>query len=122
MIEKNVDTITLDGTEQAVEFSQAYPFFFIDNRSDNSVYASFSPSFTEGAAGVFDIPAKSMQRIDINGGTVSKFYISGSGTVVVRASYIAFPPSFNRAAKGGDDSNTAKMYMNVPLYAEIIEV
>lgn len=96
-----VKTVTLTaGTPQAVAFSEAYPFYWLDNKTSDDVYASVGGTPEPDTDGTYTIAAGSQLRIsggDFNGGIV----LLGEGKVQVIAAGIAAPP-FVSVKKGGD--------------------
>ena len=103
MITSNVATITLSGSETAVEFAGGYPYYFITNKSGSDMYASLSPNIIPEAEGIYTIPAGGTERIGA-GYQLKKFYIKGTGKAYIQGSTIAMPPSFKRGGKGGGEN------------------
>ena len=100
MVNEQVTTIELTaGTPSTVEFSGAYPYYWIDNKSDSDVDASLGTP-EEGADGTYTIAAGSQLRIS-GGAFNTKLCLLGSGKVQVIASGIASCP-FKGAQGGGD--------------------
>ena len=100
MVNEQVTTIELTaGTPSTVEFSGAYPYYWIDNKSDSDVYASLGTP-EAGADGTYTIAAGSQLRIS-GGAFNTKLSLLGSGKVQVIASSIASCP-FKMPRKGGD--------------------
>lgn len=102
-----VKTITLTaGTPQAVTFSEAYPFYWIDNKTSGDVYASVGSTPEPGKDGTYTIAAGSQLRIsggDFNGGIV----LLGEGKVQVVASGIASCPFKSAPVSGGGEGGDA---------------
>lgn len=106
----DVKTIELTGTETAVTFSEGHKYYWITNLGNGDIYASASSGIVPDADGVYLIPAGGEERIspDLYADTV---FIVGKGKVKIRAEEIASCPSFNRAAKGGENSNALMGYV-----------
>lgn len=99
MMNEQVTTIELTaGTPSTVEFSGAYPYYWVDNRSAGDVYASLGTP-EAGTDGTYTIAAGSQLRIS-GGAFNTKLCLLGSGKVQVIASSIATPP-FQGVKKGG---------------------
>lgn len=104
MVNEQVTTVTLAaGTPSTVEFSGAYPYYWIDNRSAGDVYASLGTP-EAGTDGTYTIAAGSQLRIS-GGAFNTKLSLLGSGKVQVIASAIASCPF--KGAQGGGESVTA---------------
>lgn len=100
MVNEQVTTIELTaGTPSTVEFSGAYPYYWVDNRSAGDVYASLGTP-EAGTDGTYAIEAGSQLRIS-GGAFNTKLTLLGSGKVQVIASAIASCP-FKGAMGGGD--------------------
>lgn len=100
MVNEQVTTIELTaGTPSTVEFSGAYPYYWVDNRSAGDVYASLGTP-EAGTDGTYTIAAGSQLRIS-GGAFNTKLCLLGSGEVQVIASAIASCP-FKGAQGGGD--------------------
>ena len=100
MVNEQVTTIELTaGTPSTVEFSGAYPYYWVDNRSAGDVYASLGTP-EAGTDGTYTIAAGSQLRIS-GGAFNTKLTLLGSGEVQVIASAIASCP-FKGAQGGGD--------------------
>ena len=103
MVNEQVTTIELTaGTPSTVEFSGAYPYYWIDNRSAGDVYASLGTP-EAGTDGTYTIAAGSQLRIS-GGAFNTKLTLLGSGKVQVIASGIASCPF--KGAQGGGESVT----------------
>lgn len=102
-----VKTVTLTAeTPQAVAFSEAYPFYWIDNKTSGEVYASVGSTPEPGKDGTYTIAAGSQLRIsggDFNGGIV----LLGEGKVQVVASGIAACPFKSAPVSGGGEGGDA---------------
>ena len=99
MVNEQVTTVDLTaGTPSTVEFSGAYSYYWIDNKSYNDVYASLGTP-EAGADGTYTIAAGSQLRIS-GGAFNTKLSLLGSGEVQVIASSIASCP-FKSAQGGG---------------------
>lgn len=102
-----VKTVTLTaGTPQAVTFSEAYPFYWIDNKTSGEVFASVGGTPEPGKDGTYTIAAGSQLRIsggDFNGGIV----LLGEGRVQVVASGIAACPFKSAPVSGGGEGGDA---------------
>ena len=102
MVNEQVTTVDLTaGTQSTVEFSGAYPYYWIDNKSDSDVYASLGIP-EEGTDGTYTIAAGSQLRIS-GGAFNTKLSLLGNGKVQVIASAIASCP-FKPAQGGGGES------------------
>ena len=100
MVNEQVTTIELTaGTPSTVEFSGAYPYYWVDNRSAGDVYASLGTP-EAGTDGTYTIAAGSQLRIS-GGAFNTKLTLLGSGKVQVIASAIASCP-FKGVQGGGD--------------------
>lgn len=100
MINKDVITVTLDGEETELEFSDGYSYYEITNKSGTDFYASLSPNITPEAEGVYTIAAGGSEIIG-NGSPFKKFYILGEGKAYIRGKSYAMSSSFKRGRKGG---------------------
>lgn len=99
MVNEQVTTIELTaGTPQTIEFSGAYPYYWVNNLSDSEAYASLGTP-EAGSDGTYTIAAGSQLRIS-GGAFNTKLYLLGSGKVQVIASAIASCP-FRGVKKGG---------------------
>lgn len=102
-----VKTVTLTaGTPQAVTFSEAYPFYWIDNKTSGEVFASVGGTPEPGKDGTYTIAAGSQLRVsgcDFNGGIV----LLGEGRVQVVASGIAACPFKSAPVSGGGEGGDA---------------
>lgn len=108
MVNEQVTTVELTaGTPSTVEFSGAYPYYWIDNKSDSNVYASLGTP-EAGTDGTYTIAAGSQLRIS-GGAFNTKLSLLGSGKVQVIASAIASCP-FKAAQGGGGESYTHPTY------------
>ncbi len=105
MINSNVTTISLDGGETAVEFSQGYPYINITNEGKGTIYASLFPSIVSETDGVYTIDAGATEQIDM-GISVNTIYILGEGKAYIRGEKNAFQKSFKQGARGGDSTGT----------------
>lgn len=83
MINSNVTTITLNGSEITIEFANGYPYYFIRNDSNANIYVSTSPNITPKAEGVYTILPGGEERIGA-GYALPKFYILGTGEAYIR--------------------------------------
>lgn len=95
-----VKTVTLTaGSPQAVTFSEAYPFYWIDNKTSGDVYASVGGTPEPDTDGTYTISAGSQLRISggVGNGGIT---LLGEGKVQVVASGIASCP-FKSAQGGG---------------------
>lgn len=105
MTNTNVTTLTLTAdAPQTVEFAAAYPYYWINNLSDNEAYASFSTPAADGD-GTYTIAAGSQLRI--GGGAGGSINLLGNGKVQVIASGIPDCPF--KVRSGGGDGSTADM-------------
>lgn len=106
MIETRNTTVTLSGTEKAVEFAAAYNYFYVKNDSPDTVYVSMSPNITAGADGVFAVDAGGSCGT-AHGYPATKLYLLGTGSVQVCGTGSADCP-FKPASRGGDGKNADK--------------
>ena len=96
-----VKTVTLTaGTPQAVTFSEAYPFYWVDNKTSGEVYASVGSTPEPGKDGTYTISAGSQLRISggVGNGGIT---LLGEGKVQVVASGIAECPFKVAPTNGG---------------------
>ncbi len=98
-ISGNVTNIQLESEALCLEFSESYPYYWIENRSANEVLISLEKEPVKGSDGSYSVSAGS--NIRVSGGFDRKLVLLGSGEVQVIASVIAECP-FKSAAKGGD--------------------
>ena len=119
MVNEQVTTIELTaGTPSTVEFSGAYPYYWVDNRSAGDVYASLGTP-EAGTDGTYTIAAGSQLRIS-GGAFNAKLTLLGSGKVQVIASGIASCP-FKAAKKGGDTGGLSMgVYHGAVLVDEVL--
>lgn len=109
MINSNVTTPVLTAdTPVTLEFAGAYPYYWVNNLSDNALYASLDDVPVPGADGTYTIPSGAQQRIAANisftdGKACGKLSLLGEGTVQVVAALIADCP-FKKKSKGGESS------------------
>lgn len=108
MVNSNVTTLDLNGSETVVEFEKGYPYYFIRNDGNDNIYVSTFPNITPETEGVYTVPAGGTERIG-SGYSLSKFYILGTGKAYIRGEQIAVPPSFKKGAKGGDKNISGAM-------------
>ena len=100
MVNEQVTTVELTaGTPQTIEFSGAYPYYWVNNMSGSEVYAALSTPEAD-SDGTYTIAAGSQLRIS-GGAFNTKLNLLGSGKVQVIASAIASCP-FKPAQGGGD--------------------
>lgn len=97
-ISGNVTNIQLEDEALCLEFSESYPYYWIENRSENEVLASLNKEPVKGSDGSYSVVAGS--NIRISGGFGNKLVLLGNGEVQVIASIIAECP-FKTAARGG---------------------
>lgn len=120
MVNEQVTTVDLTaGTPSTVEFSGAYPYYWIDNKSDSDVYASLGTP-EEGADGTYTIAAGSQLRI-LGGAFNTKLSLLGSGKVQVIAEAIASCP-FKMPRKGGGNNDKSKIIYNMPLKTSLEDI
>lgn len=123
MINSNVTTISLDGTEITVEFSKGYPYYQITNKGDTDIYVSLSPNIIPEAEGVYTVSAGGTERIG-EGYPIKKFYILGTSKTYIRGEQIAAPTSFRLAGKGGEDGgvgSAAKPVNYIQIYGTDVQ-
>lgn len=109
----NILTVAVSGVTE-VNFHEFNKYIWIRNKTDDSVYASLSSTVTAGAEGTTEIPEKESGLILMS--DAKTIYISGSGSVEIKASDFAECP-FKVEGKGGDE--TVVHYLGVtttPLY------
>lgn len=100
MVNEQVTTVELTaGTPQTIEFSGAYPYYWVNNMSGSEVYAALSTPEAD-SDGTYTIAAGSQLRIS-GGAFNTKLNLLGSGKVQVIASSIASCP-FKPAQGGGE--------------------
>lgn len=120
MVNEQVTTIELTaGTPSTVEFSGAYPYYWVDNRSAGDVYASLGTP-EAGTDGTYTIAAGSQLRIS-GGAFNTKLSLLGSGKVQVIASGIASCP-FKMPRKGGGNNDKSKIIYNIPLKTDLEDI
>ncbi len=120
MVNEQVTTIELTaGTPSTVEFSGAYPYYWVDNRSAGDVYASLGTP-EAGTDGTYTIAAGSQLRIS-GGAFNAKLTLLGSGEVQVIASAIASCP-FKMPRKGGGNNYKSKIIYNIPLKTSLEDI
>ncbi|MGN0608261.1 MAG: hypothetical protein ACI4J6_03600 [Oscillospiraceae bacterium] len=120
MVNEQVTTIELTaGTPSTVEFSGAYPYYWVDNRSAGDVYASLGTP-EAGTDGTYTIAAGSQLRIS-GGAFNTKLCLLGSGKVQVIASAIASCP-FKMPRKGGGNNYKSKIIYNIPLKTSLEDI
>ena len=103
MVNSNVTTITLDGNEIKIEFSESYPYYQITNKGDTDIYVSLSPNITPEAEGVYTVSAGGSEIIG-GGYSFNAFYVLGTGKAYIRGKQNAMPASFKIAREGGGGS------------------
>ncbi len=101
MINSNVTTLTLSGSEIAVKFSVGYPYFQITNKGDSDIFVSSKPNIFPETDGTYTISAGTTERIG-NGYRFNTFYILGTGKAYIRGELTAIPTSFKQSVRGGD--------------------
>lgn len=133
MINSNVTTPVLTAdTPVTLTFSGAYPYYWVNNLSDNTVYASLDDVPVPGADGTYTIPSGAQQRIAANisfadGKACGKISLLGKGTVQIVAALIADCP-FKVKRKGGEGGSelTGNLeytaYVNEPILGAIDEI
>lgn len=97
-ISGNVTNIQLEDEALCLEFSESYPYCWIENRSSGDVLISLDNEPVKGSDGTYLVLAGSNIRIPCGFG--HKLVLYGSGEVQVIASVIAECP-FKSKAKGG---------------------
>ncbi len=102
MVKTNITTVTLDGTETAVQFDKNYTHFWLSNIGDSAVYAALNEGVTPDADGVLTVPAGSA-ACTMHGYGADTLYLSGTGKVQVLGAYSADCP-FKANKKGGGNS------------------
>lgn len=106
-ISGNVTNIQLEDEALRLEFSESYPYYWIENRSENEVLISLNKEPVKGSDGSYSVVAGS--NIRISGGFGNKLVLLGNGEVQIIASVIAECP-FKSKTKGG---NTGRLSMGV---------
>lgn len=103
-----VKTVTLAAdTPQKITFEGTYPYYWIDNKTADSVYASVAGVPTADADDTYTIAAGSQLRV--SGGVGNNgITLLGEGKVQVIASTIAACP-FKSTSRGGDDNEIKLM-------------
>ncbi len=94
-------TVTLDGTECAVKFSDNYRCFEMLNDGDGDVTMSIYKGKKAGEDGVMTVHSGMSATVAHMRTDIDTVYITGSGTVQVAAKNAA-EPVFKVRAKGGD--------------------
>ena len=102
MVTKNSTTITLTGSEQAVQFDRSYPYFWVQNLGGSDVLISMDSGIIDGADGVITVPAGGSCGT-MHGYPADKLYLLGSGQVQIMGTGSAFNP-FKAARKGGENN------------------
>lgn len=105
MINSNVATVELAGAIEAVEFSASYSYYWLDNQSSDTVYASIGELSAE-ADGTYTIPAGGKLRI-AGGMFPGKINLLGSGKVQIIATNTAVSPF--RGGGGSSGIRTANI-------------
>lgn len=94
-------TVTLDGTECAVEFPANYRVFSVQNMSDGDIIMSVESGKTAADDGVRIVEAGGVGALNHMRSDINTLYITGTGKVQISAGNEAVLP-FRLAAKGGD--------------------
>ena len=94
-------TVTLDGTECAVEFPANYRVFSAKNMSDNDIIMSVESGKTAADDGVRIVEAGGVGALNHMRSDINTVYITGTGKVQISAGNEAVLP-FKAAEKGGD--------------------
>lgn len=108
MVNSNVTTLTLTGSEQKVRFALPYPYYWIHNMGDSDVYVSMDEGISAEADGVITVPPGSA-ACTMHGCTYDTVYVSGTGKIQIMGTYSAFNP-FKFASGGGENGNN-KIYV-----------
>ena len=96
----NVKTVTLAaGAVTTVRFDASFPYYWIDNQTENTIYAAIGAEPIPETDGTFTVAAGGKVRLS-GGITPSEIKLKGSGKVQVVASGIAECP-FNSAPVSG---------------------
>ena len=96
----NVKTVTLAaGAVTTVRFDASFPYYWIDNQTDGTIYAAIGAEPVPETDGTFTVPAGGKVRLS-GGITPSEIKLKGTGKVQVVASGIAECP-FNSAPVSG---------------------
>lgn len=96
----NVKTVTLAaGAVTTVRFDASFPYYWIDNQTEDTIYAAIGAEPIPETDGTFTVPAGGKVRLS-GGITPSEIKLKGSGKVQVVASGIAECP-FNSAPVSG---------------------
>ncbi|MBP1560713.1 MAG: hypothetical protein J6C96_05640, partial [Oscillospiraceae bacterium] len=109
MVKTNTQTITLDGTEQEVQFNRNYPYFWAQNQSDGDVLISINSGIAEGKDGVIVIPAGGSSGT-MHGYDRDRFYLLGTGKVQVMGTYSAHNPFWQGKKGGGSEVSHESSY------------
>lgn len=103
MVNEQVTTVNLtEGEITTVEFSSAYPFYWVTNMSGSDVYVSLGTPEAD-SDGTYTVAAGERHRIS-GGISNRKINLLGNGKVQVEACVIAVSPSFNQAQGGGGET------------------
>lgn len=95
-------TVTLDGTECAVEFPANYRVFSAMNMSDSDIIMSVESGKTAADDGVRIVEAGGVGALNHMRSDINTVYITGTGKVQISAGNEAVLP-FKSAAKGGEN-------------------
>ena len=100
-ITSNAKAVKLTGEEIHINFTSAFPYFWLRNDSSGTVLMSLSPNIEEGKDGVIEVLAgSSAGTMHGFNDTRNDFYILGTGKVQVMGTYSPENP-FRNAKKGG---------------------
>lgn len=94
-------TVTLDGTECAVEFPANYRVFSVKNMTDSDIIMSVESGKTAADDGVRIVEAGGVGALNHMRSDINTVYITGTGKVQISAGNEAVFP-FKAAEKGGD--------------------
>ena len=94
-------TVTLDGTECAVEFPANYRVFSAKNMTDSDIIMSVESGKTAADDGVRIVEAGGVGALNHMRSDINTLYITGTGKVQISAGNEAVLP-FKAAEKGGD--------------------
>lgn len=104
IVNSNVTTLDLSGSEIAVKFGTGHAYYQITNKSDTDFYVSLSPNITPETEGVYTIAAGGSEIIG-DGYSFNKFYILGTGKAYIRGKRDAMSASFKKAEGGGESGS-----------------
>ncbi len=101
MVNSNITTVTLDGSETAVHFNRNYPYFWVQCLS-GTVLVSINAGIVADADGVFTVSAGTSCGT-MHAEDRDTVYLSGDGKAQVCGTYSAHSP-FKSGGKGGESN------------------